>query len=1239
MNNIESSHDANGVPFQSSTPQEILQASGEIDSRLVSERETTALQGTRQLPETEDKEILDAWIKSLVEQLKTLGTKISQKKLDAAELDAKSILQQLGPTKTLPSADKRRQKGLEVLESLSNVILSNIVNFSRNQHYLDIACHVIDESLPFLPPDHPAPADWLFNLAKCYQLRYELAEGPMDIQNAITCLENVVRLTPLGHPKQLFRIESLGEAHRQRWDRTKDSNDLTKALEYYSTASSLEPQDSAAIPSLYAKMAGLFSAWSQADRHYELEGLGRAVELQKYAISLVAEGDARLPTYLRTLGRYYHHRFKRSGNKDDAESAIESQTKAMGLSPEGSMDKLNIMSDLGSSYQARFAYLGNLEDCNSAVRLHEETVSATSDGDPNIVVFLSSLGTSYLERFAYLGIKDDLSKSMDILSRAVSLTPAGDKDLPGRLNNLGLAYNSRFQYFGKLPDIDKAIELQGSAMQLSANGHQQYLSTIYGNLGNSFHSRFSRLKRVSDIESAIFVQTQAVKNTPDEHPTMPGLLDSLGSAYESRFRFRPSRRKMDDLNRAIEYKTRAVNLTPAGNSKLATYLNNLGLAYGARFSQLGQEEDGNKAIDHLNRAVELTRDDHSDKQNWLNNLGNSYRERFRVRKELQDFELAIATLSRAISLTDEGHSNMPMMLSNMALSYLYRFEQSGDQEALDKSITLFQRSSRSSYGHPINKFNSTRILAYLLLSNSRPGFVEAYQSAVNYLPQVVWLGDIASTKLYQVQQLSDFIEEAAAAAMEAQEISLALEWLEQGRSIVWGQHLQLQTPLDELSSINSELAGHLKEAADELYSSASGIFSSPISDASLYLKPMSWNVQQQHQMADRYERLLDEARRIPGFERFLRPKQVSELFQAARYGPVVVVNAHKSRCDALILLPKKNDLIHVPLPNLYRNKILDFNLPPEILAKSSDDTAEFEGLRGVRLKAGKDQFESTLCELWLCVVKPVLEALGYPNDRPPDEPIHMTWNTTGPLSLLPLHAAGDYSRPLTRLYNFAFSSYIPTLSVLLRSNPSPHAHSRIMAVGQEATPGQAPLPCTKQELEFIQIHAKDSIHYTQLTGSEATAQAVISEMEDSDWIHFACHAYQQPFAPLDSSFKLHESDLRLRQIMQKHFRNKGLAFLSACQTASGDKNLPNESSHLAAGMLIAGYPCVIATMWAIVDSDAPLVADHVYSQLIKGGKLNYEGSARALHDAVAVLREKVGEKSFTRWAPFIHVGS
>jgi CHAT domain-containing protein len=212
------------------------------------------------------------------------------------------------------------------------------------------------------------------------------------------------------------------------------------------------------------------------------------------------------------------------------------------------------------------------------------------------------------------------------------------------------------------------------------------------------------------------------------------------------------------------------------------------------------------------------------------------------------------------------------------------------------------------------------------------------------------------------------------------------------------------------------------------------------------------------------------------------------------------------------------------------------------------------------------------------------------------------------------------------------------LSALLTPTPDvPSASSGILAVGQENTQGFSHLAFTTPELAAIKRHAH-LIRYLQLDGEDATVSTVLNAMEEYSWVHLACHASQDVEDPTQSAFHLHDGDLMLAEITKKSFNNKGLAFLSACQTATGHEELPDEAVHLAAGMLMAGYPSVIATMWAIYDEDGPEVAQHVYAELLKDGKLDCTRAARALHKAMGSLREKVGDTSFKRWIPFVHIG-
>ena len=89
--------------------------------------------------------------------------------------------------------------------------------------------------------------------------------------------------------------------------------------------------------------------------------------------------------------------------------------------------------------------------------------------------------------------------------------------------------------------------------------------------------------------------------------------------------------------------------------------------------------------------------------------------------------------------------------------------------------------------------------------------------------------------------------------------------------------------------------------------------------------------------------------------------------------------------------------------------------------------------------------------------------------------------------------------------------------------------------------------------------------------------------------------------------------------------------------------MPEESVHLAAGMLAVGFKGVVATMWSIGDAEAPIVVEAYYKKLLEPRSSAMvcgaqTGAAYALHEALKQLRVRVGETNFVKWAPFVHFG-
>ena len=358
------------------------------------------------------------------------------------------------------------------------------------------------------------------------------------------------------------------------------------------------------------------------------------------------------------------------------------------------------------------------------------------------------------------------------------------------------------------------------------------------------------------------------------------------------------------------------------------------------------------------------------------------------------------------------------------------------------------------------------------------------------------------------------------------------------------------------------------------------------------------------------DKLLQDIRGLPGFDRFLLHKEFSQLRASAHSGPVVILNATESRCDALIVRANVDHAIHVPLSNFTFQRCTGFQKMVKGLlghARSRCDDSEREGKIATRSLLS---WEPLLSTLWNGVVKPVLDALDFSvraitsleftadsfksvSEQTPGDLSRIFWCPTGPFVFLPIHAAGLYGTQYSQLghkaSDFVVSSYVPTLSILALS-PSPDAVTssdiRLLVVRQPQSDGLSRLPGVNTELEHIRaaIRNSPSARTTLLESPVGTVEEVLALMKEADWVHFACHAIQDAANPTESGLCLADQRcLKLSDMIALSRPHGGLAFLSACQTATGDESLSDEAIHIAAGMLFAGYGGVVGTMWSVID--------------------------------------------------------
>lgn len=1088
------------------------------------------------------------------------------------------------------------------------------------------------KAVSLAPEDHPSLPTWLSNLGNSYLLRYEHLAEPSDIETAIRHQGQAVSLTPSDHPEMPFRLSNLGISYQLRFKHLGELADINCAIDYISRALSLGPDGHVGVPAWLSNLGSCYQ--SRFGRTGMLDDVNEAISLSSKAVSLTPDGHVSMATYLTNLGGSHARRYEHVGELEDIEEAVKYYSRAISVTDDGNPSKPARLSGLGSAYCCRFERLGNLVDINNAIDCQSTAVMLTPEGHADMPTWLSNLGDSYSHRFGHLGEREDIEKAIAQHTRAIALAPDGHPERPEWLVQLGTSYYRRFEHLGDIADIDSSIEWMQQAVSVAADDHTR-MPRWLDNLGNSYDSRFERLEEIADIDKSIDLRKQALELTPDGHSLRPGFLTNLAVSYQQRFR---RLGEVSDANNAILLGSEALALVPNDHEHKRAILNNLGSSYLRRFERTGELSDCGTGIDLFGQAIASTPNDHADRPDLLSNMGRAHKMRFERQGELVDLDQAIDYHEQAISLAPDGYARTPAWSRELGDYYFMRASRLRRSQDLIKATNYLKQAAESNIGGPIERFVASHSHAWLSMTFNVSPPLLAYQRAMELVPQLVWLGSTVNRRFSDLAIVGTTSLEAASCAISLKSYDNALEWLEEGHSIIWNQILQLRTSFEDLRAANPSIAGRMTQVGRELEHAGyrsnvtytlTRIHSAPDLDE---------ESRRHRRLAAEWNQLLETAREIPGFGDFLRARKAGALMRTAKDGPVIMVNVHERRCDALIIRPNDENIAHVPLENF----------SPDKAVNARAKLASYIGHRGGRargLKLAKpapkpeESFKGMLAALWRDVVKPVLDFLGYTQKLPAEALPHVTWCTTGTLSFLPLHAAGCYDGSNCNAVDLVVSSYTPTLSALLTpSSPDSTLNSGVLAIGQQYTQGLGELPNTVPELEAVKESAK-STQYLQLDGANATVNAVLDAMDKYSWVHLACHASQDPTDPAQSSFHLHDGGLPLSAIVRRSFKNKGLAFLSACQTAMGDEKLPDEAVHLAGGMLMAGYPSVIATMWGINDVDAPEVARHVYADLLKDGRLDYTGASRALHKAVAVLREMVGENSFERWVPFVHMGS
>ncbi|KAJ7774138.1 CHAT domain-containing protein [Mycena maculata] len=1053
------------------------------------------------------------------------------------------------------------------------------------------------------------------------------------------------------HPERWRSLLELSEALLSEFHVTGVMKALQEAISLLRELHLIQPNRWASL------CVALIMEGTQTSSHLwtqEILALGqRAIESDGEAIALGVSGTDFVQV------------FQQSGNLSDLDVGIAQLKEGHFQLSWGHPTWVAVINNLASAVGTRFDQRGDAQDIDEAIQLFREVLTLPH---PDHAGSLNNLAHAVQTRFEQQGDAQDINEVIQLYREALALHPSPHPNRARSLNNLANAVQIRFQQRGDAQDIDESIQLHRETLTLHPSPHPHRAGAL-NNLATAVQIRFQQRGDAQDIDEAIQLHQEALALRPSAYPDRAGSLNNLANAVRTRF---DQQGDAQDINKAIQLHREALALCPSPHPDRGMSLDNLVTDVLTRFQQWGNAQDINEAIQLHREALALHPSPHPNRAGSLNNLARAVQTQFQQRGDAQDIDEAIRLHQEALALHPSPHPNRYISLNNLAILLVSSYEHGRDPNHLNDALALLQEASLYSSSSLFTRFQPTHLWARTAARHHHPSALPAYRMAINLLPQLATL----HLDLRFRQQLlttltgTDLVSGAAVCAVGLAQYATAVEFLEASRSVFWSQALHLRTPLDRLESSYPDLASQMAALARELEQSS---FRKTRRNLSTDRQHEAISIESEGARCQRlnkdWEQAIPSARMLPGFEDFMQPKGIIALKQAAVHGPIAILNAGKSSGHVLLVKPF-GEVQCVPLPDISLSGA-EFlvKLLRALLSTSTFDLVEFmtknvpgdnttpRALVEARILARQevldnaspnDVFRNILTELWECIVRPVLDAL---NLKKSPYPSRLWWCPVGPISFLPIHAAGIYNKHNTDcVSDYVISSYTPTLAALLDPPTHSDAQFKMTAVIQPESKF-SPLPGTRTELKRIRERVPEQWLTALGDTIPATKATALAHLQESSIVHFACHGIQDPINPLDSGLLLTDGLLKVSKIMRGLDVSEGirksmaLAFLSACETAKGDEQVPDEAMHLAATLLFAGFRGVVATMWSMNDLDGPKIADTFYEHLFRNCDPtanppvipDLTEGAHALHLAVAKLREEP-EIPFMRWVPFVHYG-
>lgn len=846
---------------------------------------------------------------------------------------------------------------------------------------------------------------------------------------------------------------------------------------------------------------------------------------------------------------------------------------------------------------------GKLEDVGLVFLVDNETVTAVDTNDEMAL-------SCRLQIAELLTIMLDMARNTNSMAHAVTVTqetakamPETDEKVDGRTvyrrqtwpqTVTSAALSPQPDAMGTPENLDRAIALLDSSFPLLGLDDTNFVAGLdYAVILLGTRSEQQK-SDVSNLNDAMQWCEAAIARTLAWDPDRPRKLQDLANRLAGRAEYTEN---ASNLENGIESALDALGDATLRSGKRAKWLRDLKLEAlsmrcTAKQSQLIRTDLVNGTTAR-SQSIYLARK--GDGVVFFGFLANKF---VNVLRSSYERECGNANhLNQAAGLLEEALGRLGLNPRQAFLYYglgetlLLRYEYAIAVESAECTIQACQRTLENEAVPPTIRIRAGLRAAELL------GPFGRWAEGTTALVRAVHLLHLLPLVLLQAESKQQFIRHfsgigaaAAAAALNAGKCATdALQYLELGRAIIPGFLLDMRTDTSALKQAHPDLEQDFLRLSSTLagfhteYHLPQGLMTVPFNaDEGHWRRPLA------RELKD----LLIKIRSQPGFEQFLLPPTAEQLLAAAVPGPIIVVNVSEWRCDAFLVQP--HNIRVVRLPNLHQEKI-----------KQAHESVHMDS----------SSLETTLKWLWEALVCPVLDALDSKGRKQASGGwTRVWWVAVGPLSGLPLHAAGDhgYHGGETAM-DRVMSSYSSSIKALIAGRtpqplpPSTSTPGRMLLVSMPDTPGKKELSFADPEVAVLS-ELCPSMHLRAERPPSLTKRQVLSQLRGCRVFHFAGHGHTDTADPSQSCLLLKDWEidpLTVADLRRQHLQEAALAtapflaYLSACSTAANEKlTLADEAIHLVSACRLAGFRHVVGTLWSVSDPFCPKLARLFYQTLL-----------------------------------------